>query len=57
MIGPISVVLHQLASLLGAIKLTVWCAFVCKSKGFQCSNQGDSTIQVGVLLTCLFEKM
>ena len=48
MIGQIGVVLHQLASLLGVIELIVLCAFVRKSRRFQCSNQGDSTTQVGV---------
>ena len=57
MIGQIGVVLHQLASLLGVIELIVLCAFVRKSRRFQCSNQGDSTTQVGVWLTCLSKKM
>jgi hypothetical protein len=34
---------------LGAIKLTTLCALVCRVGLCWCSNEGDSTIQVGGL--------
>ena len=52
-IGWIGVVSHYL----DAIKLIVLCAFICTTRQFDAQSSGDSTIQLGICLTCLLGKM